>query len=60
MDHKEMILDAMKSADEPLRARNVADLTGLDLKVVFKTFAELRESREITFVSHCMWEPIKK
>ena len=34
MDEKEIILDAMRKAGEPLNAGKVAELTGLDRKVV--------------------------
>ena len=41
MNEKELILEAMKKAGEPLNAGKVAELTGLDRKIVDKAFAEL-------------------
>ena len=53
MDNKELILDAMKKAGEPLNAGKVAELTGLDRKDVDKAFAELKKAvpRAVTSVT---------
>lgn len=34
MEEKDIILDAMKKAGEPLNAGEIAEMTGLDRKVV--------------------------
>ena len=39
MNEREVILEAMKKAGEPLNAGKIAELTGLDRKVVDKTMA---------------------
>ena len=57
MNEKEMILDAMKKAGEPLNAGKVAELTGLDRKVVDKTFAELKKEGAIVSPVRCKWQP---
>ena len=49
MNEKEVVLDAMKKAGEPLNAGKIAELTGLDRKVVDKAMAELKKRR-----SHCI------
>lgn len=59
MNEKEKILDAMKKAGEPLNAGKVAELTGLDRKVVDKAFAEMKKSGEIVSPVRCKWEPAK-
>ena len=59
MNEKEKILNAMKKADEPLNAGKVAELTGLDRKVVDKAFAEMKKSGEIVSPVRCKWEPAK-
>ena len=41
---KEIILEAMRKAGEPLNAGKVAELTGLDRKVVDKAFAAMMVS----------------
>ena len=59
MNEKEKILDAMKKAGEPLNAGKVAELTGLDRKVVDKAFAEMKKTVEIVSPVRCKWEPAK-
>ena len=60
MDHKELILEAMKKAGEPLNAGKVAELTGLDRKDVDKAFAELKKEGAIVSPVRCKWEPAEK
>ncbi|MBR5409353.1 MAG: transcriptional regulator [Clostridia bacterium] len=60
MDHKELILEAMKKAGEPLNAGKVAELTGLDRKDVDKAFAELKKAGAIVSPVRCKWEPAEK
>ena len=60
MNEKEMILEAMKKAGEPLNAGKVAELTGLDRKVVDKAFTELKKDGSIVSPVRCKWEPAAK
>ena len=60
MDHKELVLDAMKKAGEPVNAGKVAELTGLDRKDVDKAFAALKKDGAIVSPVRCKWEPAKK
>lgn len=60
MAEKELILDAMKKAGEPLNAGKVAELTGLDRKDVDKAFAELKKAGAIVSPVRCKWEPADK
>ncbi len=60
MDNKELVLDAMKKAGEPLNAGKVAELTGLDRKDVDKAFAELKKTGAIVSPVRCKWEPAEK
>ena len=57
MDNKELILDAMKKAGEPLNAGKVAELTGLDRKDVDKAVAELKKAGAIVSPVRCKWQP---
>ena len=57
MDEKEIILDAMRKAGEPLAAGKVAELTGLDRKVVDKAFAAMKKDGSIVSPVRCKWEP---
>ena len=53
MSDREIILDAMKKAGEPLNAGKVAELTGLDRKVVDKEFAAMKKDRTIVSPVRC-------
>ena len=57
MSNKELILDAMRKAGEPLNAGTVAELTGLDRKIVDKEFAAMKKTGEIVSPIRCKWEP---
>ena len=60
MNEKQIILEAMKKAGEPLNAGKVAELTGLDRKAVDKAFAELKKEGSIVSPVRCKWEPTEK
>lgn len=60
MKEKEIILEVMKKAGEPLNAGKVAEMTGLDRKVVDKAFAEMKKEGSIVSPVRCKWEPAKK
>ena len=60
MDEKEIILDAMRKAGEPLNAGKVAELTGLDRTVVDKAFAAMKKDGSIVSPIRCKWEPAQK
>jgi len=60
MSDKELILDVMKKAGEPLNAGKVAELSGLDRKAVDKAFAELKKDGSIVSPVRCKWEPANK
>ena len=58
MEAKEQVLQAMREAGEPLNAGKVAELTGLDRKVVDKAFAELKKEGAIVSPVRCKWQPV--
>ena len=60
MEVKELILDAMRKAGEPLNAGKVAELTGLDRKAVDKAFDQLKKEGAIVSPVRCKWEPAQK
>ncbi len=60
MSEKDTILEAMKKAGEPVSAGKVAELTGLDRKVVDKAFAEMKKEGSIVSPIRCKWEPANK
>jgi len=60
MSDKEIVLETMKKAGEPVNAGKVAKMSGLDRKVVDKAFNELKKEGAIVSPVRCKWEPTKK
>ena len=60
MSDKEIVLETMKKAGEPINAGKVAEMSGLDRKVVDKAFNELKKEGAIVSPIRCKWEPTKK
>ena len=60
MFDKEIVLETMKKAGEPVNAGKVAEMSGLDRKVVDKAFNELKKEGAIVSPVRCKWEPAKK
>ena len=54
------ILDAMRKAGVPLNAGKVAELTGLDRKVVDKAFEAMKKDGSIVSPVRFKWEPAEK
>ena len=57
MEIKEQVLETMRKAGVPLNAGKVAELSGLDRKVVDKAFAELKKEGAIVSPVRCKWAP---
>lgn len=57
MAEKEQILKAMREAGEPLNAGKIAELTGLDRKVVDKAMAGMKKDGSIVSPVRCKWQP---
>lgn len=57
MDHKEIVLDAMRKAGKPVSAGEVVTLTNLDRKEVDKIFATLKKEAAIVSPVRCKWQP---
>lgn len=57
MDEKNTVLEAMRKAGEPLNAGKIAELTGLDRKVVDKAMAALKKEGAIVSPVRCKWQP---
>ena len=60
MDEKQKILEAMREAGEPLNTGKIAELTGLDRKVVDKTMTAMKKDGSIVSPVRCKWEPAEK
>ena len=57
MDVKEQVLNAMREVGAPVNAGKVAEMTGLDRKVVDKAFADLKKEGAIVSPIRCKWQP---
>lgn len=60
MQDKELVLETMRKAGEPLNAGKIAELSGLDRKAVDKAMAEMKKTGEIVSPVRCKWEPAAK
>lgn len=52
------ILQAMKEAGKPLKAGEIADLTGIAQKDVDKAMKILKTEAMISSPKRCYWEPV--
>ena len=59
MEAKEQVLKAMSEIGEPVNAGKIAEVTGLDRKVVDKAFDTLKKEGAIVSPVRCKWEPAK-
>ncbi len=57
MEAKDQVLNAMREAGAPVNAGKVAEMTGLDRKVVDKAFADLKKEGAIVSPVRCKWAP---
>ena len=49
------VLETIKAAGEPINAGKVAELSGLDRKIVDKAMKQLKEEGEIVSPKRCYW-----
>jgi hypothetical protein len=59
-DQKKQVLDTMKAVGKPVRPGDIADMTGIDGKIVSKLINELKTSGEIISPKRCFWAPAEK
>ncbi|MDD6473005.1 MAG: HTH domain-containing protein [Bacteroidales bacterium] len=57
---KAKVLEVMKQAGTPLNAGKIAELSGLDRKVVDQAMKELKAEGAIVSPVRCKWEPAEK
>ena len=50
-------MNAMREAGAPVNAGKIAEMTGLDRKVVDKAFADLKKEGAIISPVRCKWQP---
>lgn len=56
---KDKVLEVMKKAGEPLNAGKIAELSGLDRKVVDQAMKQLKDEGAIVSPVRCKWQPAK-
>ena len=59
MDAKQQVIEAMEQAGKPLRPGEIAELAGLDQKVVDKVIKVLKTEELIVSPKRCFYE-VKK
>ena len=57
MEIKELVLETMKKAGEPLNAGKIVELSKLERKDVDKAMKILKEEGSIVSPKRCFWEP---
>ncbi|MBI9071370.1 MAG: HTH domain-containing protein [Melioribacteraceae bacterium] len=57
MEATTQILEIMNKENIPLNAGKIAELTGLDRKVVDKAMAQLKKDGSIISPKRCFWQP---
>lgn len=58
MDDEKKVMDAFIKAGEPLGAKQIAESTGLDKKVVDKIIKKLKTEEKIHSPKKCYYEPL--
>lgn len=57
MSIKDAIIQTMREAGKPLKAGEIAELSGIEKKEVDKAMKELKKEELIVSPKHCCWEP---
>lgn len=57
MDEKDKVLQTMVEIGEPVNAGKIAEISGLDRKVVDKAMKVLKKEELIVSPKRCYWEP---
>jgi len=60
MSGEEEVLKALKDAGKPLKAGEIAGITGIGRKEVDKAMKNLKKEGKIQSPKRCYWEPAKK
>jgi len=55
MDEKAKVLEVLRQAGEPLNAGKIAEISGLDRKIVDKAMKALKEEGAIVSPVRCKW-----
>ena len=55
MDDKEKVIETFKNSEEPLNAKKVSELSGVEKKEVDKIMKELKKDETIVSPKRCYW-----
>lgn len=58
-DTKEMVIETLKNSNNPLKASQISELSGVEKKEVDKVLKKLKKDEIISSPKRCFWE-IKK
>ncbi|WAM31964.1 HTH domain-containing protein [Caldicellulosiruptor naganoensis] len=56
MDSKEIVLQALKSSDQPLKIQDIVEKTGLDRKEIEKAIKDLKNEGLIESPKRCYYQ----
>jgi predicted ArsR family transcriptional regulator len=56
MEPKEKVLDVMKKSGAPMKAGEIAEIVGLDKKIVEKAMKDLAKDESIFSPQRCFWQ----
>ena len=60
MDDKTKVIEAFKNSEEPLNAKKVSELSGVEEKEVDKIMKELKKDETIVSPKRCYWTLAEK
>ena len=60
MDNKEKVIEAFRSSEDPLNAKKVSELSGVEKKEVDKIMKELKKDETIVSPKRCYWTLAEK
>jgi len=55
MDNKEKVIEAFRNSEDPLNAKAVSELSGVEKKEVDKIMKELKKDETIVSPKRCYW-----
>lgn len=58
MTKEEQVLAAFKKSEKPLKAGQVAELTGIDKEEVSKIMKKLKADNKIESPKNCFWQAV--
>lgn len=60
MDDREKVIEAFKNSEEPLNAKKVSEISGVEKKEVDKIMKELKKDDTIVSPKRCYWTLAEK